>query len=247
MAIETATYIGDLNVSNPPGSDPVGQADDHIRLLKSVLKTTFPNLTGAVSSTQAQLNYGVVPTGCILMWSGATTSIPTGWALCDGGTYAKTDGSGNVTVPNLRDRFIVGAGTTYAVGATGGATSNTPAITVTNAAVALTEAQLPAHTHTATVTDPGHNHTITDPGHTHSYNQPAAGPVSSGSFGLTATTGGTTGSQTTGISINSKVTGVTVSNSNTGSGATHAHNNTATCAAVPTLPPYYALCFIYKL
>lgn len=253
MAIETATYISDLNVSNPPGSDPVGQADDHLRLLKSVIKSTFPNITGPVSSTQAQLNYGPVPTGGIIMWSGSILSVPTGWALCNGGTYAKTDGSGNVIVPDLRDRFIVGAGSTYAVAATGGATSNTPTITVTNQAVALTEAQLPAHTHTATVTDPGHNHTITDPGHTHTipvYSNALAlstsGPFNDPKAGGTATAP-STNSSTTGITINNRVTGVTVTNSNTGSGATHVHANTAVSSSVPTLPPYYALAFIYKL
>lgn len=48
MALETATYIDDLDVSNPVGaSDPKSQGDDHIRLLKAVLKATFPNATGA--------------------------------------------------------------------------------------------------------------------------------------------------------------------------------------------------------
>lgn len=51
-----------------------------------------------------------VPKGGIIMWSGAVNQIPDGWALCDG-----TNGT-----PNLRDRFIVGAGNTYAVGAVGG-------------------------------------------------------------------------------------------------------------------------------
>jgi hypothetical protein len=51
-----------------------------------------------------------IPSGVIVMWSGATTSIPAGWALCNG-----TSGT-----PDLRDRFVIGAGSTYAVGATGG-------------------------------------------------------------------------------------------------------------------------------
>lgn len=251
MAIETATYISDLNVSNPPGSDPVGQADDHLRLLKAVLKATFPNITGSVSSTQAQLNYGPVPTGGIIMWSGATTSIPTGWALCDGNTYAKTDGSGNVTVPNLRDKFIVGAGATYAVAATGGATSNTPTITVTNQAVALTEAQLPAHTHAATVTDVGHTHTASQVAHSHSYTAPAVNTslVTGGAAPInnTGAQAATTNTAQPAITVNSTTTGITVSNANTGTGATHVHANTAASSVVPTLPPYYALAFIYKL
>jgi microcystin-dependent protein len=51
-----------------------------------------------------------VPKGAIIMWSGAINQIPEGWALCDG-----TNGT-----PDLRNRFIVGAGNTYATGTTGG-------------------------------------------------------------------------------------------------------------------------------
>lgn len=43
MAVESATYIDDLNDSYPPGSDPRSQGDDHLRLIKNVLKATFPN------------------------------------------------------------------------------------------------------------------------------------------------------------------------------------------------------------
>jgi hypothetical protein len=57
MALETATYISDLNTSNPTSTDPVSQGDDHLRLIKSALKTTFPNVTGAVTATHTELNY----------------------------------------------------------------------------------------------------------------------------------------------------------------------------------------------
>ncbi len=56
-----------------------------------------------------------VPVGGIIMWSGATNNIPSGWALCDG-----QNGT-----PNLQDKFIVGAGNTYAVDATGGSADAT--------------------------------------------------------------------------------------------------------------------------
>lgn len=56
MALETATYIDGLNASNPLGTDPKSQGDDHIRLLKSTIKATLPNITGAVTATQAELN-----------------------------------------------------------------------------------------------------------------------------------------------------------------------------------------------
>jgi hypothetical protein len=51
-----------------------------------------------------------IPAGVIVMWSGMTDTIPTGWALCDG-----TSGT-----PDLRDRFVVGAGSSYSVDDTGG-------------------------------------------------------------------------------------------------------------------------------
>lgn len=56
MSLESATFISDLNSSNPPGGDNVAQADDHIRLLKATIKATFPSITGAVNASQAQLN-----------------------------------------------------------------------------------------------------------------------------------------------------------------------------------------------
>lgn len=251
MAIESAAFISDLNTSNPPGSDPVGQADDHIRLLKSVLKATFPNLTGAVSVTQSQLNTALVPTGSILLWSGATSSIPSGWALCNGQTVAKTDGSGNITTPDLTNKFVVCAGTSYSVGATGGASSVTPTITLTNQAVTLTEAQVPAHAHTITLTDPGHNHAITDPGHAHSYDRSNGGTVVNGTTAAVGAEQGktntVTGTNYTGISINTRTTGITATNSSFGGSGSHIHNNTATSSSVSTLPPYYSLAYIMKL
>ncbi len=71
---------------------------------------------------------GGVPSGCILLWSGAVNALPTGYVLCDG----------NAGTPDLRGRFVVGGddGTNYAVGDTGGANT-----------VTLTTAQMPSHTH----------------------------------------------------------------------------------------------------
>jgi len=57
--------------------------------------------------------------GAIVLWSGAVVDIPDGWVFCDG----------NNGTPDLRDKFIVGAGSTYAVGATGGTTTHGHAFT----------------------------------------------------------------------------------------------------------------------
>ncbi|RXV71067.1 hypothetical protein D1006_00880 [Burkholderia stabilis] len=67
-----------------------------------------------------------LPAGAIIMWNGDIAFIPNGWVLCDG-----SNGT-----PNLRDRFIVGAGGSYAKSATGGSNF-----------VALTTDQLAKHNH----------------------------------------------------------------------------------------------------
>ena len=62
----------------------------------------------------ASFSSGGVPIGSIIMWWGSTGSIPSGWSLCDGTTV-----NGYAT-PDLRDKFVIGAGSSYAVNATGG-------------------------------------------------------------------------------------------------------------------------------
>lgn len=57
MGLEAATYIHQLNPANPVGAvDPKAQGDDHLRLIKSAIQATFPNITGAMTQTQAMLN-----------------------------------------------------------------------------------------------------------------------------------------------------------------------------------------------
>jgi microcystin-dependent protein len=78
------------------------------------------------------------PRGTIVMWSGALNAIPEGWVLCDG----------NNSTPDLRNRFIVGAGAAYGVGNTGGANT-----------VTLTVNQMPSHTHSISAA-PDHQHFV---------------------------------------------------------------------------------------
>ena len=56
MALESGTYINSLNASNPAATDGIAQADDHMRLIKSTIKASFPGVSGAVSSTHTELN-----------------------------------------------------------------------------------------------------------------------------------------------------------------------------------------------
>ena len=57
MGIETFQYIDDLNASNPTSTDNVSEGDNHIRGIKTTLKNTFPNVTGAITPTETELNY----------------------------------------------------------------------------------------------------------------------------------------------------------------------------------------------
>ena len=56
MALESTTYIDGLVATNPTGTDARSQGDDHIRLVKSAIRTTFPNIAGAVTATHTELN-----------------------------------------------------------------------------------------------------------------------------------------------------------------------------------------------
>jgi microcystin-dependent protein len=166
-----------------------------------------------------------VPAGVILLWSGSVASIPSGWALCNG-----TSGT-----PDLRDRFVVGAGSTYAVAATGGADS-----------ITLNSTQIPSHTHTFSATtgnmsaNATHTHTINDPGHSHTYTTLAAVPGFLNPGVDYQSSAATTSTSTTGISVNS----ASVQHTHTVSGTTDA---TGGGGSHENRPPYYALAYIMKL
>lgn len=117
--------------------------------------------------------------GMIVLWSGSIASIPSGWYLCDGTN----------STPDLRSKFIVGAGSTYAVGNTGGSA----------------DAVVVSHTHTAVVTDPGHTHA-------------GATAAAGGAAGTVSRVDGTgtqqVKSNTTGITVANSTEGVSGTNAN---------------------------------
>jgi hypothetical protein len=123
-----------------------------------------------------------IPSGVIVMWSGTIATIPSGWYLCNGSN----------STPDLRNKFIIGAyqdssGTAYTT------------ITGSNTQTGGTkDAIVVSHTHTATVTDPGHSHTAAALSGTNVNGNPGA-QVGSGNTG-TATTGITVSNSTTGSS-----------------------------------------------
>jgi len=158
-----------------------------------------------------------VVTGSIQMWP--TVTAPTGYLLCTGTavsrstysalfavigtTFGVGDGSTTFNLPNYSDRFPIGSGTIGALAATGG----------------TKDAVVVSHTHTATVTDPGHLHTIS----------PVYGDALGGNPG-----GG--GGRIDVTQTNSAVTGISVANSTTGVSGTNQN-----------LPPYLSINFIIKV
>ncbi len=132
---------------------------------------------------------GIIPSGGIIIWSGSVASVPSGWYLCNG-----SNGT-----PDLRNRFVIGAGSTYSVAATGGSKD---AIVVSH-----------THTATSTVTDPGHLHTIgTADGN---FAAPSTYPAKRQDVS-TADGSYNSGSQTTGITV-------ATTNASTGSSGTDAN------------------------
>lgn len=151
MAIETGSYISDLEPLNPASTDLLKQADDHLRLIKSCIKNTFPNITGPVTVTQDFLNSppSSIPVGAILLWYGDAAAIPSGFALCDGSLANKSDNSGTIQTPDLRDRIPMGLGTTLAtLGAVGGALTDSPQTVPAAAPVTGTTDAVADHSHT---------------------------------------------------------------------------------------------------
>lgn len=162
---------------------------------------------------------GALPTGVILMWSGGTGDIPAGYFLCDG-----TNGT-----PDLRDRFMLGAGGTADPHEVGGTLAYTPAGAIDAAG---------DHTHNITVGD--HALTIAEiPAHTH-----------------TTQTGLSEGDTSTNFTNGNNNIGAPVATSSVGGGAVHSHPGASDAAgnhthgftgtATEIIPPYYALCFIMK-
>ena len=123
-------------------------------------------------------------TGMIILWYGNTGNIPTGFVLCDG----------NNSTPDLRDRFVVGAGSAYSPSDTGGSK----------------DAVVVSHNHSASssVTDPGHFHTTNNYVARSNYAEPRNfGVGTDGNLNNT----GDTNSKTTGISVSTSVSSQGVS------------------------------------
>jgi hypothetical protein len=149
--------------------------------------------------------------GMIMLWSGSSGSIPSGWLLCDGSS----------STPDLRNRFVVGATSTYAVGATGGSA----------------DAVVVSHTHTFSGTTSGQsaNHQ-----HDSSWGE---NPVIPSPFGTSGRTNAAGSSGTDNDNAGWLTNVNTTDHTHTFSGNTGTTGSSGTNA---NLPPYYALCYIMK-
>jgi microcystin-dependent protein len=175
-------------------------------------------LTDAATYGQI-VNVNSVISGTIQMWP--TVTAPSGYLFCGGSAVSRTtyavlfsiigttfgagDGSTTFNLPNYTNRMPIGVGSTAALAATGGSK----------------DAIVVSHTHTATVTDPGHIHSA----NTYNSNANSAG-------GPNVFDPGSGPNSVT----NSAVTGISVSNASTGVSGTNAN-----------LPPYIGINFIIKI
>jgi microcystin-dependent protein len=227
-----------------------------------------PTATAGSNTTQiANTSYvrgeltTLIPPGIILLWSGSVASIPSGWVLCNGAN----------STPDLRDRFVVGAGSTYAVNATGGANTVTldatmiPSHTHTISASGTSGGQSAGHTHTFSGTTSGqsnthsHSASVSDPGHNHlTYGSNGAG--GNGGGDLNSSTGFVFPTTSSFTNISVSIGNANADHSHTYSGTTsavsgdHTHAITVTATAANTggglahenRPPYLALAYIMK-
>ena len=164
----------------------------------------------------------LVPIGGIIMWSGSIATIPPSWRLCNGANGT----------PNLQDRFLVGAGSGYAVGATGGSANAT----------------LVSHSHTGTTGGHSvdHSHFVPDPGHAHTLNY----EVPLRTDDVDRGTGSSAFSIDNSVVPGTSASGTGITNTN-GTSNNHTHDFTTSTqgssATNANLPPYYALAFIMRV
>lgn len=119
-------------------SDSIKQKTATVKIYKTGEST--PRISLDVKRLSKEVSASSVPSGTILPWYGALGNIPVGYALCNG-----SNGT-----PDLRDKFLVGAGSSYNLGNSGGADT-----------VTLTTAQMPSHTHSGSTSVAGlHTHRL---------------------------------------------------------------------------------------
>ena len=189
------------------------------------------------------------PTGGIILWSGAANAIPTGWVLCDGQN----------STPDLRNRFVVGAGDSYAVDATGGSADAT-LVSHTHGSGNLGTGNAGSHSHSGNTNNTGdHSHsgnTNNTGAHQHRWgtddNDGAQGTGNPDANGGQSWKAWTDEQGSHSHTINTNDSGSHSHSFNTNNNGDHSHSvngssdSQGSSATGANLPPYYALCYIMK-
>jgi len=178
--------------------------------MTSIIKTFNGDIVIEGDLTLSGFSKPYVPIDGIVLWYGSVANVPPGWAVCDG-----TNGT-----PDLRDKFILGAGSTYNYGQSGG-----------SANVTLSNSHLPSHTHTVVCQKTDHQHSHTHP-NVFSSNL---------NYGWGVQYGGTAGHWQTGS--------YPYSQQNVQLDHTHPGQvgNAGSGQSFQILPPFYALLYIIKV
>ena len=207
-------FTGNITVENvtPDGDSSRNLGSNSVRFA-NVYADNFVGSGANLTGVEAFVS------GMIILWSGNTGNIPSGFVLCNGSN----------STPDLRDRFVVGAGSSYNPGNTGG-----------SASVTLSTTQIPSHNHTT----PNHRHSFSgstnNDTHSHTWDRQDAAndqgyrpwPASNNDCRRTTAN---TGNDTHNHSFSGNTGYHQGTTTSTGSGSSHENR-----------PPYYALCYIMK-
>ena len=214
MALETGNFISDLDITNPTATDLKSQGDDHLRLIKKVIRGTFVNLNAAVRATPEQLNLIADGAYTAAGLNGNWAQLPAGTRMPFAQAAAPTGWVQDVS-DNANNRML------RVVSTAGGGVAGTHSPILNNV--------VPSHTHTYSGTSGGHNtdhahlvsantggmsananhsHGITDAGHSHTQDGSIGGTFAYSGGGGNAGVGtplmadASTSNVGTGISIN---------------------------------------------
>jgi len=78
MSLESASWVTQLNTSNPTASDPVSEGDDHLRMLKTVLQNSFPSSSTAaiIPNVSGQSGKYLTTDGTDTSWGTVSAASP---------------------------------------------------------------------------------------------------------------------------------------------------------------------------
>ena len=169
-----------------------------------------------------------IPIGGIIMWSGAGVTLPSNWKLCDGTTY------NGVTTPDLRGRFVLSSGQGS------GLTNRTTGQTGGSEKVALSESEMPKHSHGVSASTSGN-----DGGHTHGHSW--SGGIPANVYGGVNRSWNSGGGHTDGTALTIDSTSSNHSHTITVTESKKGGNATLDVVAHENMPPFYVLAFIMRV